>query len=959
MPRTKVEETLPFIHNQHKKDIQNYKTYNIPSTVDYKTYVPSTVDYKTDIPSTVDSLSDVPQSKRSLNQKISICLGVFIGFCFLAPALVLFFYDYNGYDDVTRIPKRYQLCRNNYDIFDYTIESSFLFASTSSELTMVQDVTNVNSLTQNFTLNLNASSPNVTSSLTSAIIKQIDGRLGGYQIQEFFYQNDSVVYYDSPVTSVSYIANFWPIIVEISFKASKKGLEPSALEACNFRIIFDKKGFFNDFDGYIERKCGRAKEYHFYLVSQVEGNTTSGLKFFQREKIFATVSGKSLNREMRNVAVEGGAPFPSLIPTLYAIYYDYFKMKRQVNDITRIPNSYQLLRNDWDIYSYSYSIQSTSFVSYNASNNTIQDFTYLNRAMIQPIEYPSGKYYVQEFFYKSDTVDYSLTTTNSNIQYKWPAIVEIYFTSSGNFLDPYSLEVCNFRFAFFKEGYDKDIEGLVERKCPRAFESSFYIVSRVEGNSNIGFKFLLDGSEFATVSSKSQPREKSDVIVKDEAPFPSLIPTLYAIYYDYFKMKRQARDITRIPNNYQLLRDKLNLNNYEIQSMSFISPYNEIVNTSSTIRAIIKAIKYPSGQFSIREFFYETSIKNYSHTLITANSTIQNKWPAIVEIYFTSLGNSLDPYSLEVCNFRLAFFKEGYDEDIKGHVERKCPRAFESNFYQVSKVEGNSDVGFKFFNDGNEFATVSSKVQYREKRQVFNVVVNDNSPFTSLIPGLYTIYYDYLKRKSHAQDLTRIPKIYQLRWNSWYWGDYNYVIESKFYSFFAISDIYESKMSNNDNISFKQNCISSSNDDENNKFSFRQNYTSPLNLTAKVTLQSLLPGIVDVSFITSDKVIDPYALEACEYKLIYFENLEGQIKRRCKRAFEDDFYMVSKVSGSTYWGLNFSPGEDESSLSAWISAVYYWPSRRRRDVMVFDDAPFPSIIPALYSVYYDYVAKNR
>ncbi|CAG8856748.1 15703_t:CDS:2, partial [Gigaspora margarita] len=101
----------------------------------------------------------------------------------------------------------------------------------------------------------------------------------------------------------------------------------------------------------------------------------------------------------------------------------------------------------------------------------------------------------------------------------------------------------------------------------------------IEGNNDVGFKFFYNGSEFATISPKSLYKEKRDVVVDDETPFPSLIPTLYAIYYDYFKMKRQARDITRIPNNYQLLRDKLHINNYIIQSDSFISPYNTPYNT--------------------------------------------------------------------------------------------------------------------------------------------------------------------------------------------------------------------------------------------------------------------------------------------------------------------------------------------------------------------------------------------
>ncbi|CAG8790196.1 22368_t:CDS:2 [Gigaspora margarita] len=428
MPQPKaprlVKETDPIISNQNKRNIQNYNTY-IPN--------------QTDIP----SIHHTSQTERKIpNITIAIIaiikipkflIAIFIIFILLTSP-VLFFYGYgdydNGYDDVTRIPKHYQL--NN-----------------------VKLVNDSNPLTQSFDLNVNESSSNVTSShMTRAIINQIDTQPGAYHIQEFFYNHNNVVYYDSPITSVSYIQNFCPIIVEISFKTSKMSLEPSAVEVCNFRIIFDKKGFFKDFEGYIERRCNRAKERFFYLVSQIEGNTDLGLKFFQGKNVFATMSSKSFNRERRDVVVQDGPPFPSLIPTLYAIYYDYFKMKRQVRDITRVPNNYQLLRDEWNTYNYI--IQSTSFISNNAINNT----------------------------------DYSSITTNSGIQYKWPAIVEIYFTSSGNLLDPYSLEVCNFRFTFFKEGYDKDIEGQVERRCPKLFESSFYLVSKIEGNNDVGFIFL-------------------------------------------------------------------------------------------------------------------------------------------------------------------------------------------------------------------------------------------------------------------------------------------------------------------------------------------------------------------------------------------------------------------------------------------------------------------------------------
>ncbi|CAG8818703.1 8672_t:CDS:2 [Gigaspora margarita] len=63
---------------------------------------------------------------------------------------------------------------------------------------------------------------------------------------------------------------------------------------------------------------------------------------------------------------------------------------------------------------------------------------------------------------------------------------------------------------------------------------------------------------------------------------------------------------------------------------------------------------------------------------------IHDQWPAIVEIHFTSLGKALDPYSLEW-----------------------MPKALEYDFYLVSKVEGNSDEGFNYFQDGSEVGTVS------------------------------------------------------------------------------------------------------------------------------------------------------------------------------------------------------------------------------------------------------------
>ncbi|KAF0413842.1 hypothetical protein F8M41_007746 [Gigaspora margarita] len=136
--------------------------------------------------------------------------------------------------------------------------------------------------------------------------------------------------------------------------------------------------------------------------------------------MFATMSNKY------SIEKRDGTPFPSLIPTLYAIYYDYFKMKRQVQHL----------------------------ISYNTIDNTIQSLPTV-RAVIKANEYPSGKYYVQEFFNETHANDYLSITV---IQYKWPATVEIYFTISGNLLDPYSLKVCNFRFLSLKKVMRKTLK---------------------------------------------------------------------------------------------------------------------------------------------------------------------------------------------------------------------------------------------------------------------------------------------------------------------------------------------------------------------------------------------------------------------------------------------------------------------------------------------------------------------
>ncbi|CAG8685024.1 1335_t:CDS:2, partial [Acaulospora morrowiae] len=61
------------------------------------------------------------------------------------------------------------------------------------------------------------------------------------------------------------------------------------------------------------------------------------------------------------------------------------------------------------------------------------------------------------------------------------------------------------------------------------------------------------------------------------------------------------------------------------------------------------------------------------------------------------------------------------------------------------------------------------------------------------------------------------------------------------------------------------------------------------------------------------------------------------------------------VSGSVNDGLHFTEKEHSDALYAYTTKPSWFLSHKSRDVFVTEDAPFPPIIPALYSLYHDFV----
>ncbi|CAG8764914.1 1795_t:CDS:2, partial [Acaulospora morrowiae] len=78
--------------------------------------------------------------------------------------------------------------------------------------------------------------------------------------------------------------------------------------------------------------------------------------------------------------------------------------------------------------------------------------------------------------------------------------------------------------------------------------------------------------------------------------------------------------------------------------------------------------------------------------------------------------------------------------------------------------------------------------------------------------------------------------------------------------------------------------------------------------------------------------------------------------RKCKYDGEEDFTKVSYFRGSPPWGLNFW-NLDESVKYGYSTQTGFWWNLNKREIFVNSSAPFPPILPSIYTACYGYVLR--
>ncbi|CAG8632131.1 1218_t:CDS:2 [Funneliformis caledonium] len=138
---------------------------------------------------------------------------------------------------------------------------------------------------------------------------------------------------------------------------------------------------------------------------------------------------------------------------------------------------------------------------------------------------------------------------------------------------------------------------------------------------------------------------------------------------------------------------------------------------------------------------------------------------------------------------------------------------------------------------------------------------------------------------------------------------------------------------------------------------YRHNNTSG-NMFPVKTVTSSLKDNAYVSFKTSSDANSTESLDpaTCDYMISLTDTLTGYIYRKCANSHELDYTKISNVKGSTTWGLTFYDGDEIYALT---SETQYWWNMNRRDVVVTTSAPFPQVIPAIYTAYYDTIQHIR
>ncbi|CAG8728368.1 26686_t:CDS:2 [Dentiscutata erythropus] len=200
-------------------------------------------------------------------------------------------------------------------------------------------------------------------------------------------------------------------------------------------------------------------------------------------------------------------------------------------------------------------------------------------------------------------------------------------------------------------------------------------------------------------------------------------------------------------------------------------------------------------------------------------------------------------------------------------------------------------------------------------------------------------------------DVSKIPYDYKLRFKS-FW-EYNYIIEG-----------YPTEFNGESNnqpefIKYAEIVVPYWTYGNFNVIEFRYHSNGSVSSVSTVTsrIDGYLTNDVDILFTVSDDDVD-FGLKSCEYRISWTWLFNGYILRRCKKVNETVFNLVAFIRGHPAWGLNFLSVDEKIKYGYSSRAAFFW-NLYVRDVYVDPAAPFPPIIPTLYTAYYNYLERIR
>ncbi|CAG8585877.1 6615_t:CDS:2 [Scutellospora calospora] len=129
-------------------------------------------------------------------------------------------------------------------------------------------------------------------------------------------------------------------------------------------------------------------------------------------------------------------------------------------------------------------------------------------------------------------------------------------------------------------------------------------------------------------------------------------------------------------------------------------------------------------------------------------------------------------------------------------------------------------------------------------------------------------------------------------------------------------------------------------------------------LTVNSRIDGYLTNEIDIVFTASDNN-STLGLEACQYRISWTWLFNGYIWRQCKKDDDDsDFKKIAYFKGHAAWGLTFLSVDEKIKYGYSSASLFFW-NLYARDIFIDPTAPFPPIIPALYTAYYNYLERLR